>query len=87
MRNGCGIGCSRDPRTVARSSVWTPRGESVVTLIEDAAYDAALVQDVGWDGRNGKGQTVRNGVYLAELTVTYESGASERLLRKVAVVR
>jgi len=67
--------------------IWTPRGESVTTLLADLALDAGLYQDLTWDGRNGKGQTVRNGVYLAELRVEYESGANERLLRKVAVVR
>ena len=30
---------------------------------------------------------LRNGVYIAELRVSYDDGGSERLLRKVAVVR
>jgi hypothetical protein len=30
---------------------------------------------------------VRNGVYVAELSVAYDDGTHERLLRKVAVVR
>ena len=30
---------------------------------------------------------VLNGVYLAELVVTFDDGQSKRLLRKVAVVR
>jgi len=67
--------------------IWTPRGESVVQLLADRELAAGLHQDVRWDGRNGRGQTVRNGVYLAELTVTYASGEGARLMRKVAVVR
>jgi hypothetical protein len=67
--------------------IWTPRGESVTTLLADVALDADFYPDLTWDGRNGNGQTVRNGVYLAELRVEYESGGNERLLRKVAVVR
>jgi len=42
--------------------IWTPRGESVTTLLADLALDAGLYQDLTWDGRNGKGQTVCNGV-------------------------
>jgi hypothetical protein len=40
-----------------------------------------------WDGRNGAGSIVLNGVYLAELVVQFDDGSSRRLLRKVAVVR
>ncbi len=67
--------------------IWTPRGETVTTLLSNKPMAAGLVQDLVWDGRNGGGQAVRNGVYLAELKVQYQGGGSERLLRKVAVVR
>ncbi len=67
--------------------IWTPRGEPVTFLVQDESLAAGLYQDLVWDGRNGKGQTVRNGVYLAELKVQFGNGSSERLLRKVAVVR
>jgi hypothetical protein len=40
-----------------------------------------------WDGRNGNGSVVRNGVYIAELTVSYDDGSRDRVRRKVAVVR
>ena len=59
----------------------------MTTLLENKSLAPGLYQDFVWDGRNGKGQVVRNGVYLAELKVQFESGGSERLLRKVAVVR
>ena len=67
--------------------IWTSRGESVTTLLSNKSLAAGLYQDLVWDGRNGRGQAVHNGVYLAELKVQYQGGGSERLLRKVAVVR
>ena len=67
--------------------VFTVRGESVVTLLDQTTFAPGLRQTEIWDGRNGRGQVVVNGVYLAELTVSFADGTSERLLRKVAVVR
>ena len=67
--------------------ILTARGEDVVTLLRETAKPAGLHQEDTWDGRNGRGDTVYNGVYLARLTVRYDDGASESLLRKVAVVR
>ncbi|MCK5618056.1 MAG: hypothetical protein KAJ17_01590, partial [Candidatus Krumholzibacteria bacterium] len=67
--------------------IWTTRGERVTTLRESTSRPAGLHQDDVWDGRNGRGSTVVNGVYIAELRVSYRSGGSDRLLRKVAVVR
>jgi hypothetical protein len=67
--------------------IWTPRGESVTTLRQNESRPAGLYQDDLWNGRNGRGTAVLNGVYIAELTVRYYDGTSDRLLRKVAVVR
>jgi hypothetical protein len=67
--------------------IWTLRGDAVTTLIRDGARPAGLHQEDVWNGRNGSGDTVLNGVYLAELVVTFDDGQSKRLLRKVAVVR
>lgn len=67
--------------------LWSPRGEPVRTLLKDATLAAGLHQDLVWEGRNGRGHAVVNGVYLAELTVRFTDGGRERLLRKVAVVR
>jgi hypothetical protein len=67
--------------------IWTLRGDEVATLIRDGARPAGLHQEDVWNGRNGSGDTVLNGVYLAELVVTFDDGQSKRLLRKVAVVR
>ncbi|MCB9464485.1 MAG: DUF11 domain-containing protein [Candidatus Eisenbacteria bacterium] len=71
---------------VVNLRVWTLTGDEVVTLAADNSSEAGLHQEVTWDGRNGNGETVRNGVYLVELEVEM-AGGSERLLRKVAVVR
>ena len=67
--------------------ILTPRSEAVATLARDAARPAGMNESDVWDGRNGSGDVVRNGVYVAELSVQYENGTRERLLRKVAVVR
>ncbi len=67
--------------------IWTVRAESVITLIEGERRPPGLFQEDFWDGRNGRGSTVVNGVYIAELVVHFDDGTSERLLRKVAVVR
>ncbi len=67
--------------------LYTPRGERVRTLLDGVPLAAGLHQDVAWDGRNGNGDVVRNGVYIAEITVRSADGATTRLRRKVAVVR
>ena len=67
--------------------IHTLRGELVRDLLANASREGGLHQDVTWDGRNGRGHVVRNGVYVAEISVTFDDGRSERLLRKVAVVR
>jgi hypothetical protein len=67
--------------------IWTPNGERVATLVDGNERDAGLHQTDLWDGRNGRGDVVRNGVYVAELSVRYDDGSSDRVRRKVAVVR
>jgi hypothetical protein len=67
--------------------ILSPRGESVISLLEETPLGSGLHQSNPWDGRNGRGQTVVNGVYLAMLSVVFEDGTSERIMRKVAVVR
>lgn len=71
--------------------VWlrllTLDGEVVRTIAAGATRGAGVRQEDGWDGRNGAGRVVRNGVYLAELVVRWEGGGEARALRKVAVVR
>ncbi len=67
--------------------IVTPHGELVAIILQDEARAAGFYQSDVWQGLNGNGTTVRNGVYLAELTVQYSDGSRERILRKVAVVR
>jgi hypothetical protein len=67
--------------------IFTLRGDAVATVIRNGARPAGLHQEDVWDGKNGSGDTVLNGVYLAELVVAFDDGQSKRLLRKVAVVR
>jgi len=67
--------------------IWTARGEKVVTLLDGVSRPAGLQDTDRWDGRNGGGSYVLNGVYVAELVVHFDDGSSRRLLRKVAVVR
>ncbi len=67
--------------------VLTPRGEVVRTLLDGATRAAGQQQSDRWDGRNGRGDVVINGVYVAELEIRFDDGASKRLRRKLAVVR
>jgi hypothetical protein len=67
--------------------VTTLDGEPVATLVDGESRAVGLHQDDRWNGRNGAGHAVRNGVYVAELTVRYDDGSRARALRKVAVVR
>jgi len=67
--------------------IHTLRGEGVRTLLDGEPLGAGLHQDVTWDGRNGRGKIVLNGVYLAEIAVRFDDGAGDRIVRKVAVVR
>ncbi len=67
--------------------IWTARGEPVRTVLDGAERVSGLHQSDAWDGRNGRGAVVANGVYLAELTVKLDDGSQQRLLRRVAVLR
>ncbi len=62
-------------------------GNRVITLLDGDDLPAGLVTSAVWDGRNGKGRTVRNGVYLAVLNVRYADGRTQEERRTVAVVR
>jgi hypothetical protein len=66
--------------------IWTGRGERVAVVVDGQDRTAGLHQDDRWDGRNGQGATVQNGVYVALLTVEM-AGRTEHLRRKVAVMR
>jgi hypothetical protein len=67
--------------------LWTARGEEVLTLLDGVPRFAGLYQNDQWDGRNGSGLLVANGVIIAELSVRFDDGSVGRFLRKVAVMR
>jgi hypothetical protein len=65
--------------------VRTLTGERVAQLLERAERGPGLHDDLSWNGRNGRGEIVRNGTYL--LLIDVEGGAGGTLRRKLAVVR
>jgi hypothetical protein len=67
--------------------ILTIRGEEVLTILDGEQLDTGLHQNQTWNGRNERGDSVINGVYVADLEVHYADGSSARELRKVAVVR
>jgi len=67
--------------------ILPPHGETVATLLEAAPRGAGVHEADRWDGRNGRGDVVLNGVYVAELDVRLDGGGGQVLRRKVAVVR
>jgi hypothetical protein len=75
----------------ARSRVtlklYTLWGAPVATLIDNRSQNAGLYQNVTWDGRNGDGHVVNNGVYFLVLEIREDGGRFTSLKRKVGVVR
>jgi hypothetical protein len=67
--------------------LWTPRGEAVRTLVDHEDRAAGLHQSDRWDGRNGRGLAVLNGVYVAELAVQFADGSERTLRRRIGVLR
>jgi hypothetical protein len=67
--------------------ILTPAGDVVRTLIDREERPAGFQQADAWNGRNGRGDVVYNGVYVAELEVRLDGAAARTLRRKVAVVR
>lgn len=71
------------PALRATVDIYTVAGELVATLVENGPSQAFVLD---WDLTNDDGEEVRNGPYLAVVTVTRESG--KRVYRAfVAVVR
>jgi len=66
--------------------IYTMTGRPVATLLDNSTREAGLHQDVTWDGRNGKGTLVINGVYYLVLE-TRIGGNGKTIKRKVAVIR
>jgi len=57
----------------------------VVAELEGSEHRTAGVQSVAWDGRDGQGRPVPNGVYLLRVVATTEEGESVSAVRTVRV--
>jgi hypothetical protein len=66
--------------------LFTLWGAPVKTLIDGQTLDAGLHQNTVWDGRNGDGDAVNNGVYHLVLEIN-ASGSKQTIRRKVGVIR
>jgi hypothetical protein len=67
--------------------LFSPLGEPVATVVHAEPRGPGMIAPITWDGRNGDGELVLSGVYLARIQVRYASGQGASLLRKVAVLR
>ncbi|MDD4856574.1 MAG: hypothetical protein PHD74_00555, partial [Candidatus Krumholzibacteria bacterium] len=70
----------------ASVKVFTIPGELVRTIIENESLAAGLHQEFSWDGKNGSGNTVLNGVYYLVLKIS-AGGREYTFKRKVALVQ
>ncbi len=64
--------------------IYTALGDPV-QILESDIVGGGLVR-LNWDGKNGKGQSVLNGVYIASIEVTYDNGVKEHAIHKIAVL-
>ncbi|MFH1561836.1 MAG: hypothetical protein ABIF11_00245 [Nitrospirota bacterium] len=67
--------------------IYSVIGDIVITLLEDSFKSRGMYQEDRWDGRNGEGEIVLNGVYFCQIKVNYLAGGSDKKVRKIAVVR
>ena len=67
--------------------VFTLWGKPVKTLLNSAPFQPGLHQTVKWDGKNGDGDVVNNGVYYMVLEVNETGGQNIEQKRKVGVIR
>lgn len=65
--------------------VYSLSGERVIRLLDAAHLTAGMHDELAWDGRNGDGQTVRNGTYLVKVRVDGPGGGE--FIRKLAIMR
>ena len=72
---------SQDARVTIR--LYDGGNRLVRELVNGASHTAAEEVSVSWDGRNGNGEIVANGVYFAVI----ESDRGERAVGKIAVLR
>ncbi|MBN2365622.1 MAG: T9SS C-terminal target domain-containing protein [Calditrichaeota bacterium] len=63
--------------------IFDSGGNLVKILMEDVSQSASVEQSVIWDGKNGEGELVANGVYFFRI----ETSQDERAVGKIAVLR
>ncbi|MEW6516245.1 MAG: right-handed parallel beta-helix repeat-containing protein [candidate division FCPU426 bacterium] len=66
-----------------RLSIWTT-GQDLVRELADAEQEAGIYE-TPWDGRNGRAQRVKSGVYLLRIEVRPAHGGVQTAIRKIAV--
>jgi hypothetical protein len=76
-----------DHKSRVTLKLYTLWGAPVATLVDNKTEDAGLHQSVRWDGKNGDGDVVANGVYYLVLDVREDGGKTFTMKRKVGVVR
>lgn len=54
--------------------IWTTMGDLVWEYEEDQNADLFYTQEIKWDGRNGNGYIVANGMYICQVSATPVSG-------------
>lgn len=67
--------------------IYTVIGDLVITLLQDSFKSKGMHQEDRWDGKNGVGEIVLNGVYFCQIKVNYITGVSDKKIRKIAVIR
>jgi hypothetical protein len=67
------------------AALYDSAGSPVARLLEGSDLPPGL-RELSWDGRNGRGEIVRSGVYLLKVRLEDASGSREAL-RRIAVVR
>jgi hypothetical protein len=63
--------------------IYDAGGNIVKTVIDDVQHAADEEQSIVWDGKNGNGDIVANGIYFFVI----ETSANERAVGKIAVLR
>jgi hypothetical protein len=76
-----------EKRSAVTLKLYTLWGAPVLTMIDNESQPPGLYQNVEWDGRNGDGDVVNNGVYYLVLEIRGDDGANATLKRKVGVIR
>jgi flagellar hook assembly protein FlgD len=77
--------------TLSREAEVTAQVETLagrrVAVMEEQTDRGARVNTLAWDGRDGQGQPVPNGVYLVRVVARTEEGESVQAVRTVRIVR